>query len=156
MTENSDLYTDYALQMFSSYVKGDPEASDSMFASFRSEGKNTDAVFMPGLIYGLIYHLDSLMDAMAKFLGLDIEEFLEQYALAYAQERHTLVGQTLFDVEMAQRAVDSFNSLDERLKDLESPSADTFQDLTEDEKNYIAQIMLHEIFNINEGKEEDN
>lgn len=115
MTEDDDLYTDYALQMFSSFMSGDLESTQQMFKSYKDEGKAEDPLFMPGVIYGMIYHLQTLFSSISELTGISEDEVVSNYALAYAGIREELSMNTLFSVKKAREAVSNIDAFRDEL-----------------------------------------
>jgi hypothetical protein len=106
VSDNQDLYTDYALQMFSTYVSQDLNSMHLVLESFKNDKKNTDALFLPGIIYGLLYHMANVFDVAASALDLDVESLLRQYAFDYAIERENLLENPLLNVHKAREMLD--------------------------------------------------
>lgn len=116
MTPENDLYTDYALQIFSSYMSEDVSTMHSVLESFKNEEKNIDNLFMPGVIYGLMYHMGNIIRGISEQFDADPNELLAAYAMDYAVERENLLDNPLLNVSKAQ---ENFQEFVEQLKKLE-------------------------------------
>lgn len=116
MTPENDLYTDYALQIFSSYMSEDVSTMHSVLESFKNEEKNVDNLFMPGVIYGLMYHMGNIIRGISEQFDADPNELLAAYAMDYAVERENLLDNPLLNVSKAQ---ENFQEFVEQLKKLE-------------------------------------
>lgn len=106
MTDEHDLYTDYALQMFSSYVTDDLNSMHLILESFKNDKKNMDELFFPGVIYGLLYHLANLFHATALAADVSVEKLLHEYAMDYAVAREELMQNPLLNVHKAREVLD--------------------------------------------------
>ena len=121
MAEKDDLYTDYALQMFSSYVSEDLNTMETLLESFKDEEKNVDEIFMPGLIYGLMYHLSTVFKLVSKATGTSVDKLLSDYAMDYAIAREYLMDNPLLNVNKAKLAMeqilDAINQIEQMFDD---------------------------------------
>jgi len=106
MTERQDLYTDYAIQIFSSYLIEDIASMQMVLESFKNEGKETDDIFLPGLIYGLLYHLGSFLRLVSDASDVPVEKILSDYAMDYAIAREHLLDNPLLNVSKAKSVLD--------------------------------------------------
>lgn len=102
MAEKDDLYTDYALQIFSSYMSEDLNSMEFVLESFKSDNKNVDDMFMPGLIYGLMYHMATILRLVAIGTDTSVEKLLSDYAMDYAIAREELLDNPLLNVGKAR------------------------------------------------------
>jgi hypothetical protein len=125
MRQENDLYTDYALQIFSSYLIEDISSMKTVLESFRSEGKDEDHFFLPGLIYGLLYHLATILKLVSDASDVTVEKLLSDYAMDYAIVREELLQNPLLNVRTAKEMIDK---LAEELKTIE----DLFKDSPDD------------------------
>ena len=116
MGYENDLYTDYALQLFSSYMSEDVETMHSVLESFKNEDKNVDNLFMPGMIYGLMYHMGTMIRLISEQTGAPVDVLLSSYAMDYAIAREELLNNPLLNVSKAK---ESFENLIEELKKIE-------------------------------------
>lgn len=116
MTSENDLYTDYALQLFSTYLSGDVTTMHSVLESFKQDNKNIDSLFMPGVIYGLMYHLGMIIGKISEEIDVSAEEMLAAYAMDYAVIREDLIDNPLLNVAKAR---ENFESFVEELKKIE-------------------------------------
>lgn len=110
---NDDLFTDYALQMFSSYMSQDFKATQMLFDSLMDEGKHIDETFMPGVIFGLMYHLKTMMNSIAAMLEENLEDVLATYAVHYAMNRDLIKESPFMNVATAKDAIDELINSDE-------------------------------------------
>lgn len=106
MSDDHDLYTDYALQIFSSYVSEDIQSMEYILESFKNDNKNADELFFPGVIYGLLYHLSNVFYATAINTNQTVEQLLHNYAMEYAIERERLLENPLLNVHKAREVLD--------------------------------------------------
>lgn len=116
MTEDQDLYTDYALQIFSSYLNEDMNSMEYILESFKDDGKNTDEIFMPGLIYGLMYHLSSVFRMVSVGTQVPLDKLFSDYAMDYAIAREELLDNPLLNVHKARQVLEQIL---ETVKELE-------------------------------------
>lgn len=124
MTERQDLYTDYAIQIFSSYLIEDIASMQMVLESFKNEGKETDDIFLPGLIYGLLYHLGSFLRLVSDASDVPVERILSDYAMDYAIAREHLLDNPLLNVSKAKNVLDQILLELKEIEDLfnEKPS----------------------------------
>lgn len=120
-----DLYTDYALQIFSSYMIEDITSMRLVLESFKQEGKESDDIFLPGLIYGLLYHLGTFIRLVSQASDVPVERLLSDYAMDYAIAREKLLENPLLNVS---KASDVLQKLVAELKEIE----DLFNDSPDD------------------------
>ena len=102
MAELDDLYTDYAIQIFSSYMIEDVMSMKMVLESFKNDGKDSDSLFLPGLIYGLLYHLGTFIKLVSNATSLPVEKLLSDYAMDYAIAREQLLLNPLLNVNKAK------------------------------------------------------
>lgn len=121
MAEDQDLFTDYALQLYSSFQTGDLQSIQYLLDSFKNDGKNLDAVFLPGLIYGLMFHFQSVINMLCDHVGITPKEFLERYALGYSLAREDLLKSPFFNVKAAKENLERMIALFEELESIETP-----------------------------------
>ena len=124
MTERQDLYTDYAIQIFSSYLIEDITSMQMVLESFKNEGKESDEIFLPGLIYGLLYHLGSFIRLVSEASDVPVERILSDYAMDYAIAREHLLDNPLLNVSKAKGVLDKILLELKEIEDLlnEKPS----------------------------------
>lgn len=116
MNSDNDLYTDYALQLFSSYVSDDLDSMHSILESFKKDGKALDSIFMPGVIYGLMYHFGTWLKIVSDRTDIPMEKLLSDYALDYAIVRESLLSNPLLNVSKAR---ENLEQLIEQLNNIE-------------------------------------
>lgn len=116
MSEENELYTDYALQIFSSFINQDIETMSAILESFKDEGKSIDHLFMPGVIYGLMYHMQMLLELFSVHTTVPVEKLLSSYAMDYAVAREDLLDNKILNVAKAKEGVEK---LLEELKNIE-------------------------------------
>lgn len=117
MAEKDDLYTDYALQIFSSYMSEDLNSMEFVLESFKSDNKNVDDMFMPGLIYGLMYHMATILRLVAVGTDTSVEKLLSDYAMDYAIAREELLDNPLLNVGKAR---DMMNQILSAISEIEN------------------------------------
>jgi hypothetical protein len=118
MSNKNDLYTDYALQMFSSYISDDLSSMEYILESFKKDGKNIDEMFMPGLIYGLMYHLGQIFRLVSVGTDVPLEKLLSDYAMDYAVAREHLMDNPLLNVHRAREVLEQILSTVKELEEL--------------------------------------
>lgn len=122
MAEDNELYTDYALQIFSSYITNDLTSMDLILQSFKSDGKAVDDMFMPGLIYGLMFHWSNTLALISSATGTDVEKLLSDYAIDYAVAREELLDNPLLNVykarEILNQIIEAMNEITKSLDDI--------------------------------------
>jgi hypothetical protein len=123
MAEDNELYTDYALQIFSSYIANDLTSMDLILQSFKSDGKAIDDMFMPGLIYGLMFHWSNTLSLISRATGTDVEKLLSDYAMDYAVAREELLDNPLLNVykarEILNQIIEAMNEISKSLDDID-------------------------------------
>jgi hypothetical protein len=123
MAEDNELYTDYALQIFSSYIRNDLTSMDLILQSFKSDGKAVDDMFMPGLIYGLMFHWSNTLSLISSATGTDVEKLLSDYAIDYAVAREELLDNPLLNVykarEILNQIIEAMNEISKSLDDID-------------------------------------
>jgi hypothetical protein len=82
LDENEDLYTDYALQIFSAFVDNNQITIAELMASYESSNGD-DLTFMPGVIFGCMIHMGLLVATIAEQHNMSPQEAFERYALSY-------------------------------------------------------------------------
>ena len=70
--------------------------------SFKNDGKDSDSLFLPGLIYGLLYHLGTFIKLVSNATSLPVEKLLSDYAMDYAIAREQLLLNPLLNVNKAK------------------------------------------------------
>lgn len=118
MTESQDLYTDYAIQIFSSYLIEDIASMQMVLESFKNEGKESDEIFLPGLIYGLLYHLGSFIRLVSEASDVPVEKILGDYAMDYAIAREDLLKNPLLNVSKAKSVLNKIMAEIKEIEDL--------------------------------------
>jgi hypothetical protein len=123
MAEDNELYTDYALQIFSSYIRNDLTSMDLILQSFKSDGKAIDDMFMPGLIYGLMFHWSNTLSLISSSTGTNVEKLLYDYAMDYALAREELLDNPLLNVykarEILNQIIEAMNEISKSLDDID-------------------------------------
>jgi hypothetical protein len=123
MAEDNELYTDYALQIFSSYIRNDLTSMDLILQSFKSDGKAIDDMFMPGLIYGLMFHWSNTLSLISSSTGTNVEKLLSDYAMDYALAREELLDNPLLNVykarEILNQIIEAMNEISKSLDDID-------------------------------------
>lgn len=121
MAELEDLYTDYAIQIFSSYMIEDVSSMRVVLESFKNDGKDSDDLFLPGLIYGLLYHLGTFIKLVSSATGVPVEKLLSDYAMDYAIAREQLLLNPLLNVNKArglmEQMIKELELIEESFKD---------------------------------------
>lgn len=117
MGQDQELFTDYAMQMFSSYQSDDIEGMQNLLTSFLDDGTGEDIVFLPGLVYGLMFHMKSMMVMFADVMDVDPKFLLEKYALGYSMIREDLLNNPFLNVGEVRKHMDEIRNL---LKDVEN------------------------------------
>jgi hypothetical protein len=116
MADKNDLYTDYALQIFSSYISEDMNSMEKILESFKDDEKNIDDMFMPGLIYGLMYHMATIMRLVSHATDTPVDKLFSDYAMDYAIAREDLLDNPLLNVHKAREVL---NQMLEAMKEID-------------------------------------
>jgi len=123
MADKNDLYTDYALQIFSSYISEDMNSMEKILESFKDDEKNIDDMFMPGLIYGLMYHMATIMRLVSHATNTPVDKLLSDYAIDYAIAREELLDNPLLNVhkarEVLSQLLEAMKEIDEMFENYE-------------------------------------
>lgn len=114
MTENDDLYTDYALQLFVAYINEDTDGMRAILQGFSQE--DHDEFFMPGLLYGILYHFATVVRLFCETVGGEAEELMASYAVDYAISRENLVHNPLLNVNLAKNNIEEIKRLLEQFE----------------------------------------
>ena len=85
LSENNELYSDIAFQMFSAYVNGDHDTTARYFTSLQKDYEN-DEMFMPGILFAAVTHMGILMATIANATGMTLEEAFQTYSSSYNEE----------------------------------------------------------------------
>jgi len=109
MTEKDDLFTDYALQLFVCYINEDVEGMKAILDGFAKS--NYDEFFMPGLVYGLLYHFATMVRLFCDISGGTPEDLMAAYGVDYAIAREDLLGNKLLNVSLAKDSIDEIRKL---------------------------------------------
>jgi hypothetical protein len=117
MAQEDDLYTDYALQLFASFASEDLATMASLIESFKDDDNNSDPFFMPGVIYGLMYHMMSIMKSVANQYDTTVENLLSIYAVDYAVAREDLLDSPLLNVRMVKENISNILAEIEKISD---------------------------------------
>lgn len=117
MTEKEDLFTDYALQLFVTYINEDVEGMKALLQSFSDNAQEGDEFFMPGLVYGLLYHFATMTRLFCDATGGNVEDLMIAYGVDYAMAREELLGNALLNVKLARQHVDEIREILSRFSD---------------------------------------
>lgn len=98
----------------------DTETMHSVLESFKHENKNFDNLFMPGVIYGLMYHMGTLIRLVSHQTGAPVEVLLSSYAMDYAVAREELLNNPLLNVSKARESFEHLVDELKKIEDLES------------------------------------
>lgn len=79
------LYTDYAIQMLSAFMNKDTTGLSSLLDSLDNE--IMDSTFLAGVTFGLLVHLEHLINSIAKEKEMDVIDVYQMYALHYSESR---------------------------------------------------------------------
>lgn len=112
---NDTLYTDYAIQILSAYVSQDLFSMKDLLESFKDEDVD-EQLFMPGIIFGLMFHITNILNAFSEAAHVDVDEIFQSYAMDYASIRETIKDNPLLNVKTAGHALEE---LKEKYKDIE-------------------------------------
>jgi hypothetical protein len=119
MTDENDLYTDYALQIFSSFIATDVTTMTNLFETFRNDKKEIDPLFMPGIIYGMMFHMQNIIETIADAGEVDVQYVFEKYAIDYASMREDLIDNPLLNVKKARENFEKLMKEVQSLDDIE-------------------------------------
>lgn len=117
MTDDQELFTDFALQLFNSFLSNDINIMKQLLSSFRNDEKDYDTLFMPGLIYGLMYHLGNFLDILEEASEISKKEIMEDYSIQYAMEREYLLSNPLLNVKKASEHIANMMKTIEGMED---------------------------------------
>jgi hypothetical protein len=96
---------------------------DLILQSFKSDGKAVDDMFMPGLIYGLMFHWSNTLSLISSATGTDVEKLLSDYAIDYAVAREELLDNPLLNVykarEILNQIIEAMNEISKSLDDID-------------------------------------
>lgn len=77
---NEELYTDIALQMFTAFLKN--TGANDLMETYKDITEN-DIAFFPGVIFGCLLHMGSLLATISDMTHTEMDEALGIYASAY-------------------------------------------------------------------------
>jgi hypothetical protein len=77
---NEEIYTDVALQMFTTFINNSGAAE--LIESFKDSTED-DPAFFPGIIFGCLLHMGNLLGTLSEMTGVEVEEALGYYATTY-------------------------------------------------------------------------
>lgn len=120
MGQDQELFTDYAMQMFSSYQSDDIEGMQNLLMSFSNDGAVEDIVFLPGIVYGMMFHMKAMINMFAEVIGVEPKYLLEKYALGYSIIRDDLLNNPFLNVSEVRKHMDQIKKLLEEVEDLNS------------------------------------
>lgn len=82
LDENDTLYTDIVAQLVSSWFTGNTEVIGSVCESVSDDIKDSESG-MPGILFGCMLHITTLIDKIAMEKGIDIKEAWAEYLNEY-------------------------------------------------------------------------
>jgi len=125
-SDKQTLFTDFSLQMYTSFLADDYEATALLVESFRSEGKDADYLFLPGLIFGMMFHMRMYSSFICSVLESEIsmEELFSKYAFHYADMRDELLNNPFLNIGMVREGIEQMEKDIERFSlDIDDPDA---------------------------------
>lgn len=105
MTEDQELFTDLSLQLFNSFLSGDISSMKQLLESFKSYNEEYDFIFLPGLLYGLMYHMSVFVSMLEESHSMDKENIMSDYGIEYAVTREKLLSNPLLHPKKALEKV---------------------------------------------------
>lgn len=87
---NEELFTDYAMEFISAYLSKDVNILSDLFKSF-GEKEFSNPSFIPGTMFGLIMHINMLLEHIASNTEKTSEEVFQAYAYAYNLSRDEMI-----------------------------------------------------------------
>lgn len=79
------LYTDYAIQMLSAFMNKNTNNLASLLDTMEDE--MFDTCFLAGITFGLLIHMEKLLNTIAVEKSMDVDSVYQMYALHYSSER---------------------------------------------------------------------
>lgn len=79
------LYTDYAIQMLSAFMTKDTKSLSSLLDTMEDE--MIDNNFLAGITFGLLIHIEQLLNGIALEKDMDVDDVYQMYALHYSSIR---------------------------------------------------------------------
>ena len=79
------LYTDYAIQMLSAFMTKDTNSLSSLLDTMEDE--MIDNNFLAGITFGLLIHIEQLLNSIALEKDIDVSDVYQMYALHYSSTR---------------------------------------------------------------------
>lgn len=98
----------------------DSDTMHSVLESFKHDNKNFDNLFMPGVIYGLMYHLGTFIRIVSEQTDNSVESLLSNYAMEYAVAREELLNNPLLNVSKARESLETLIEELQKIEDLDS------------------------------------
>ena len=84
-TNDDELFTDYALQLFSAFLDEDQSTVAELMSSYELD-KQEQLSFLPGILYGCMIHMGLFMSTIADQNDIPVKEAFKMYALSYNSE----------------------------------------------------------------------
>jgi hypothetical protein len=83
--KDDELFTDYALQLFSAFLDEDQSTVAELMSSYELD-KQEQLSFLPGILYGCMIHMGLFMSTIADQNDISVKEAFKMYALSYNSE----------------------------------------------------------------------
>lgn len=104
LDENDILFTDIVVQLMSSWFTGNTKIINAVCTGVAEDmGENPGA--MPGLLFGCILHMSTMLNEIAQSKGISVDEAWSEYLVDYNTEfRERLANIPLMHPEIAWKA----------------------------------------------------
>lgn len=112
LNSNDTLYTDIAVQLMSSWFSGNTKVVNAVCEGVSNDMKDNPSA-MPGILFGCIVHMTTMINKMAGMKGIETEEMWAEYLLEYNTViRNKMVQIPFLHPEIARKAAEFLDSED--------------------------------------------
>ena len=104
------LFTDYAMQLFNAHCFDDSHEMIKYFVDSLEEEAESNAAFIPGLVFGCMVHMLMMAQIISIEKGVDLKEAVSSYIEMYQKNRVNLAKMLGNRPDYAKGLIDNFMS----------------------------------------------
>jgi hypothetical protein len=104
------LFTDYAMQLFNAHCSDDSHEMVKYFVDSLEEEAESNAAFIPGLVFGCMVHMLMMAQIISIEKGVDLKEAVSSYIDMYQKNRVNLSKMLGNRPDYAKGLIDNFMS----------------------------------------------
>ena len=104
------LFTDYAMQLFNAHCSDDSHEMIKYFVDSLEEEAESNAAFIPGLVFGCMVHMLMMAQIISIEKGVDLKEAVSSYIDMYQKNRVNLSKMLGNRPDYAKGLIDNFIS----------------------------------------------